>query len=107
MWSNNADSILATMVENLPPAEDLAKAAAVAGAVGLGAATVATQVGLDAQTPGEVIVDAVVNTVVEHSADVVVDTVSPTIDSTRRQPQRLRLLKIQNRSISLSRPAWT
>ena len=82
MWSSNADSILATMVENLPPAEDLAKAAAVAGAVGLGAATVATQVGLDAQTPEEVIVDAVVNTVVDHAADVVVDTVSPTIDST-------------------------
>lgn len=82
MWSSNADSILATMVENLPPAEDLAKAAAVAGAVGVGAATVAAQAGLDAQTPEEAIVDAVVNTVVDHAAEVVLDTVSPTYDST-------------------------
>ena len=82
MWSSNADSILAKMVENLPPPEDLAKAAAVAGAVGVGAATVAAQAGLDAQTPEEAIVDAVVNTVVDHSAEVVLDTVSPTIDST-------------------------
>jgi len=82
MWSSNADSILATMVENLPPAEDLAKAAAVAGAVGVGAATVAAQGGLDARTPEEAIVDAVVNTVVDHAAEVVLDTVSPTYDST-------------------------
>ena len=82
MWSSNADSILATMVENLPPAEDLAKAAAVAGAIGVGAATVAAQAGLDAQTPEEAIVDAVVNTVVDHAAGVVLDTVSPTYDST-------------------------
>ena len=82
MWSSNADSILATMVENLPPAEDLAKATAVAGAVGVGAATVAAQAGLDAQTPEEAIVDAVVNTVVDHAAEVVLDTVSPTYDST-------------------------
>ena len=82
MWSSNADSILATMVENLPPAEDLAKAAALAGAVGVGAATVAAQAGLDAQTPEEAIVDAVVNTVVDHAAEVVLDTVSPTYDST-------------------------
>ena len=82
MWSSNADSILAKMVENLPPPEDLAKAAAVAGAVGVGAATVAAQAGLDAQTPEEAIVDAVVNTVVDHSAEVVLDTVSPTYDST-------------------------
>jgi len=81
MWSSNADSILATMVENLPPAEDLAKAAAVAGAVGVGAATVAAQGGLDARTPEEAIVDAVVNTVVDHAAEVVLDTVSPTYDS--------------------------
>ena len=79
MWSSNADSILAKMVENLPPPEDLAKAAAVAGAVGVGAATVAAQ---DAQTPEEAIVDAVVNTVVDHAAEVVLDTVSPTYDST-------------------------
>ena len=77
MWSSNADSILATMVENLPPAEDLAKAAAVAGAAGI-----AAQAGLDAQTPEEAIVDAVVNTVVDHAAEVVLDTVSPTYDST-------------------------
>ena len=82
MWSSNADSILAKMVENLPPPEDLAKAAAVAGAVGVGAATVAAQAGLDAQTPEEAIVDAVVNTVVDHAAEVVLDTVSPTYDST-------------------------
>ncbi len=82
VWSNNADSILAKMVENLPPPEDLAKAAAVAGAVGVGAATVAAQAGLDAQTPEEAIVDAVVNTVVDHTAEVVLDTVSPTYDST-------------------------
>jgi len=81
MWSSNADSILAKMVENLPPPEDLAKAAAVAGAVGVGAATVAAQAGLDAQTPEEAIVDAVVNTVVDHAAEVVLDTVSPTYDS--------------------------
>ena len=81
VWSNNADSILAKMVENLPPPEDLAKAAAVAGAVGVGAATVASQAGLDAQTPEEAIVDAVVNTVVDHAAEVVSDTVSPTYDS--------------------------
>tara|TARA_Y100001936_G_scaffold105781_1_gene103941 strand:- start:5464 stop:7269 length:1806 start_codon:yes stop_codon:yes gene_type:complete len=82
MWSSNADTILAKMVENLPPPEDLAKAAAVAGAVGVGAATVAAQAGLDAQTPEEAIVDAVVNTVVDHAAEVVLDTVSPTYDST-------------------------
>ena len=82
MWSSNADSILAKMVENLPPPEDLATAAAVAGAVGVGAATVAAQAGLDAQTPEEAIVDAVVNTVVDHAAEVVLDTVSPTYDST-------------------------
>ena len=82
MWSSNADSILAKMVENLPPPEDLAKAAAVAGAVGVGAATVAAQAGLDAQTPEEAIVDAVVNTVVDHAAEVVLDTVSPTYDTT-------------------------
>ena len=70
------------MVENLPPPEDLAKAAAVAGAVGVGAATVAAQAGLDAQTPEEAIVDAVVNTVVDNAAEVVLDTVSPTYDST-------------------------
>ena len=81
MWSNNADSILARMVENLPPAEDVAKAAAVASAVGIGAATVATQAGLDAQNPEEAIVNAVVNTVVENAAEVVLDTVSPTYES--------------------------
>ena len=81
MWSNNADSILAKMVENLPPPEDLAKAAAVASAVGVGAATVAAQAGLDAQTPEEAIVNAVVNTVVENAAEVVLDTVSPTYES--------------------------
>ena len=81
MWSNNADSILARMVENLPPAEDVAKAAAVASAVGIGAATVAAQAGLDAQNPEEAIVNAVVNTVVENAAEVVLDTVSPTYES--------------------------
>ena len=81
MWSNNADSILAKMVENLPPPEDLAKAAAVASAVGVGAATVAAQAGLDAQTPEEAIVNAVVNTVVENAAEVVLDTVSPSYES--------------------------
>ncbi len=81
MWSNNADSILARIVENLPPPEDLAKAAAVASAVGVGAATVAARTGLDAQTPEEAIVDAVVNTVVDHAAEVVLDTVSPAYES--------------------------
>jgi hypothetical protein len=81
MWSNNADSILAKMVGNLPPPEDVAKAAAVASAVGIGAATVAAQAGLDTQTPEEAILDAVVNTVVDHAAEVVLDTVSPTYES--------------------------
>ena len=81
MWSSNADSILARMVENLPPVEDVAKAAAIASAVGIGAATVATQAGLDAQNPEDAILDAVVNTVVENAAEVVLDTVSPTYES--------------------------
>ena len=81
MWSSNADSILAKIVENLPPPEDVAKAAAVASAVGIGAATVAAQAGLDTQTPEEAIVNAVVNTVVENAAEVVLDTVSPTYES--------------------------
>jgi len=81
MWSSNADSILAKIVENLPPPEDVAKAAAVASAVGIGAATVAAQAGLDTQTPEEAIVNAVVNTVVENAAEVMLDTVSPTYES--------------------------
>ena len=81
MWSSNADSILAKILENLPPPEDVAKAAAVASAVGIGAATVAAQTGLDTQTPEEAIVNAVVNTVVENAAEVVLDTVSPTYES--------------------------
>ena len=81
MWSNNADSILTKMLRNLPPPEDVAKAAAVASAVGIGAATVAAQAGLDTQTPEEAILDAVVNTVVDHAAEVVLDTVSPTYES--------------------------
>ena len=81
MWSNNADSILTKMLRNLPPPEDVAKAAAVASAVGIGAATVAAQAGLDTQTPEEAILDAVVNTVVDHAAEVVLDTVSPKYES--------------------------
>ena len=81
MWSNNADSILTKMLRNLPPPEDVAKAAAVASAVGIGAANVAAQAGLDTQTPEEAILDAVVNTVVDHAAEVVLDTVSPTYES--------------------------
>ena len=77
MWSKNADSILANIVENLPPAEDLAKAAAVASAVGVGAAAVATQAGLEGQTPQDAVVDAVVNTVIDQAAGVVMDSVVP------------------------------
>ena len=77
MWSKNADSILANIAENLPPAEDLAKAAAVASAVGVGAAAVATQAGLEGQTPQDAVVDAVVNTVIDQAAGVVMDSVVP------------------------------
>jgi len=77
MWSKNADSILANIVENLPPAEDLAKAAALASAVGVGAAAVATQAGLEGQTPQDAVVDAVVNTVIDQAAGVVMDSVVP------------------------------
>ena len=77
MWSKNADSILANIVENLPPAEDLAKAAAVASAVGVGAAAVATQAGLEGQNPQDAVVDAVVNTVIDQAAGVVMDSVVP------------------------------
>ena len=77
IWDANADSILAKIVENLPPPEDLVKAAALASAVGVGAATVAAQAGLDAQSPQEVVVGAVVNTVVDHAAEAVLETVTP------------------------------
>ena len=77
IWDTNADSILAKIVENLPPPEDLAKAAALASVVGVGAATVAAQAGLDAQSPQEAVVGAVVNTVVDHAAEAVLETVTP------------------------------
>ena len=41
----------------------------------------AAQTGLDTQTPEEAIVNAVVNTVVENAAEVMLDTVSPTYES--------------------------
>ncbi len=77
MWNNNADSIIAEIIENLPPPEDLAKAAAVAGAVGVGAATVAAQAGLEAKTPEDVIVSAVMNTVADHATGAVLKSISP------------------------------
>ena len=47
------------------------------------------------------------NTVVDHAADVVVDTVSPTIDSTPETTTTVEIVENTERSISLSRPAWT
>tara|TARA_B100000700_G_scaffold169477_2_gene187092 strand:- start:6212 stop:8050 length:1839 start_codon:yes stop_codon:yes gene_type:complete len=82
IWESNADSLLARIADNLPPTEDLAKAAAVASAVGLGAATVAAQAGLEAQTPEEAIVGAVVNTMLDHTTDAVFESISPAEDNT-------------------------
>ena len=100
MWSKNADSILANIVENLPPAEDLAKAAALASAVGVGAAAVATQAGLEGQTPQGAVVDAVVNTVIDQAAGVVMDSVVPVeeVSVTETEPQ------VEQESTSIPEP---
>ena len=100
MWSKNADSILANIVENLPPAEDLAKAAALASAVGVGAAAVATQAGLEGQTPQDAVVDAVVNTVIDQAAGVVMDSVVPVeeVSVTETEPQ------VEQESTSIPEP---
>ncbi|MAZ62533.1 MAG: hypothetical protein CMB18_04460 [Euryarchaeota archaeon] len=101
MWSKNADSILANIVENLPPAEDLAKAAAVASAVGVGAAAVATQAGLEGQTPQDAVVDAVVNTVIDQAAGVMMDSVVPIEEVSVTDTET----QVEQESISVPEPA--
>ena len=86
MWDANADSILARIVENLPPPEELAQAAVVAGAMGAGAVAVAAHAGLEAKSPEEAVVDAVVDTVVEHAAGAVLEAAAPTAEVSEPQP---------------------
>ena len=81
MWNSNSNSILARIAENLPPAEDLAQAAVVAGAVGAGAVAVAAHAGLEAQSPQEAVVEAVVDTVIEHAAGAVLESVAPAAET--------------------------
>ncbi len=77
MWDSNADSILVRIAENLPPPEELAQAAVVAGAMGAGAVAVAAHTGREAKSPQEAVVDAVVDMVVEYAAGDVLGAVSP------------------------------
>jgi len=87
MWDSNADSILAKIRGNLPPPEDFAKAAAVAGAVGVGAAAVAAQAGMQAQSPQEAIVGAVVDTVINQTAGAVLESVAPVAEAPPADPE--------------------
>ena len=89
MWDSNADSILSKIRGNLPPPEDFAKAAAVAGAVGVGAAAVAAHAGMETQSPQEAIVNAVVDTVIDHAAGAVLESVAPVAEAPPAEPETI------------------
>lgn len=86
MWDSNADSILARVAQNLPPPEELAQAAVVAGAMGAGAVAVAAHAGLEAKSPEDAVVDAVVDTVVEHAAGAVLQASLPEAEVPEPEP---------------------
>ena len=77
MWDANSDSILARIEQNLPPPEELAQAAVVAGAMGAGAVAVAAHTGREAKSPQEAVVDAMVDMVVDYAAGDVLGAISP------------------------------
>ncbi len=87
MWDSNADSLLGRIRANLPPPEDIATAAAVAGAMGVGAATVAAHAGIKGQTPEQALVGAVVDTAVQHAAGAVLDAVAPVAQAPAAEPE--------------------